>query len=478
MSNAKKAKWAPPEPVRNDKCVVAWISPGQTSMFFTASMYLMVARDARTDRHLANILPLHSGVNVSHARNHLTDQFLDNNTDADWLLWIDSDMEFEPDTMHRLIASADPVERPIVGALCFGEDSETGLFPTVYRAQRTPEGKTAVIRLGDYPEDAMFRVYATGAAFLLIHRTVLEAVRAQNYSEVFPFFQELELYDKPVGEDIAFCARAGATRTETWPEGIPVYVNTSVEIGHHKSHMLTAAKFRQEQGRKAVAPPATERVSVVVPVLGRPKNARPFVESLRASTGLATVLVMVEESDTKTLTAWREMGVVPIVTDAHTFAEKVNAAVEHITDPWTLIVGDDVRFHPGWLDHALARAGDRFDVVGTNDLGNPRVVAGEHATHILLRTSYIKKVGASWDGPGLIAHEGYGHWYVDDEIVTAAKQRDVWTAAHGSVIEHLHPLWGKAEEDDTYLAGQETRFEDEALYKQRLQEFGGGYVAA
>ena len=58
-------------------------------------------------------------------------------------------------------------------------------------------------------------------------------------------------------------------------------------------------------------------------------------------------------------------------------------------------------------------------------MSNPRVISGEHGTHLLIRRSYIDEVGASWgtDGkgtPGEVCHDGYTHMYVDDEIVTAA----------------------------------------------------------
>ena len=204
---------------------------------------------------------------------------------------------------------------------------------------------------------------------------------------------------------------------------------------------------------------------MIVPVLGRPHNAKPFVESLRASSGLVNIVPVIGKDDTETWKAWEAQGCRPLYAEGVTFAEKVNQGYRETSEPWVLIVGDDVRFHPGWLDAAQAAATGGFAVVGTNDLGNPRVVRGEHATHILLRRAYIDQHGASWDGPGVLAHEGYGHWFVDDEIVTVAKQRDTWVSAKGAVIEHLHPLWGKAPEDDTYRKGQVSRFTDEALWK-------------
>jgi hypothetical protein len=108
-------------------------------------------------------------------------------------------------------------------------------------------------------------------------------------------------------------------------------------------------------------------------------------------------------------------------------------------------------------------------VVGTNDLANARVLAGEHATHLLIRRSYVDDVGSSWDGPKILAHEGYRHNFVDDELVTAAKQRGVWQMALGSVVEHHHPVFGKADDDDVYQLGQSFWETDWELYKQRLE---------
>ena len=144
-----------------------------------------------------------------------------------------------------------------------------------------------------------------------------------------------------------------------------------------------------------------------------------------------------------------------------------------------LLVGSDVHFYPGWLDQALAAAAPGpYHVVGTNDCGNPRVIAGEHATHMLIRRAYIDEVGASWDGPGIVAHEGYRHWAVDDEIVTAAKQRGVWAMALGSKIEHMHPMWGKAEDDKIYQLGQSFAEQDLKLFQERLVKFGVPLEAA
>ena len=225
--------------ITNDKVVVAFIHPGEVSSYFLVSLVAMILADQRGKEqpNIVGMLQEWSSANVSAPRNLLTSKFLDE-YDADWLLWIDADMQFDADAMDRLLAVADPAERPIVGALCFGM-SQGKLFPTIYMLAQDDDGHTRTVRMGNYPPDQVVRVAGTGAAFLLIHRSALETIRARQFNKTFPFFQESELHGQPVGEDITFCLRAKVL-------GFPVHVHTGVKIGHHKSAVLTEAMFRAE----------------------------------------------------------------------------------------------------------------------------------------------------------------------------------------------------------------------------------------
>jgi hypothetical protein len=241
----------------------------------------------------------------------------------------------------------------------------------------------------------------------------------------------------------------------------------------------------EDYARQSLPAPAAEETAVLVPVLGRPEHAAVFMASLRASTSLARCYALVDAEDTDALAAWDRAGATVLLDpelrlEANdrgqptgnqrpgTFAEKVNFGYRKTGEPWLFLVGSDVRFWPGWLDHAQAAAqGDRYHVIGTNDLANPRVLAGDHATHLLVRRSYVDEQGASWDGPGVVAHEGYRHWWVDDEIVTVAKQRHVWAMALGSRVEHLHPAFGKGKMDAVYELGARHVNADKRLFEQR-----------
>jgi Glycosyltransferase like family 2 len=409
---------------------------------------------------------------VVEGRNEAARSFLE--SDAEWLWFVDADMGWEPEALEMLLAVADPVERPIVGGLCFGygpisdriDHAQAVVkvpFPTIFDLAETDDDLAFRPRWR-YTAGTVVQCSATGGAMIVIHRSVLEAIEQADIGEWFDRMKHPKA-KKLWGEDTSFCARAGLL-------GFPVYVHTGVKTSHAKSISVTETTFLSQIS----AEPATEAVAVIVPVLRRPENAEPFMRSLRASTGLATVYAVCSEDDDAV--AWESAGAKVVRTARVSFAMKVNDAYPKTHEPWVFLVGDDVRFHAGWLDHAqLVARNSGAKVIGTNDLGNDRVMSGDHATHMLIARDYIDTHGASWDGPGVICHEGYRHWFVDDELITAAKQRNVWAPALGSIVEHLHPAWGKASTDDTYIRGQRYAERDQRTFKARL-EANQGKVAA
>jgi hypothetical protein len=209
-------------------------------------------------------------------------------------------------------------------------------------------------------------------------------------------------------------------------------------------------------------------IAVVVPVLHRPHRAASFMESVSGG----TVYVVADEMDVETQSAWIAAKANVLWSPRTSFAEKVNYAYSITDEPWIFMTGDDVVFHAGWAEELLRVAGETgASVVGSNDLANPRCEDGSHAPHLLISRQYIAERGASWDGPGVVCHEGYRHMFVDDEIVTVAKQRGVYAFAKDAVVEHLHPVVEKAEVDATYQLGWSFADVDKSRFAERMREF-------
>lgn len=191
-------------------------------------------------------------------------------------------------------------------------------------------------------------------------------------------------------------------------------------------------------------------VAILVPVLGRPHRVSPLLTSIRATTPAPhRVLFIASPDDEDEISAIRAAGGEHIAVDGN-YAVKINSAVERTTEPLLFLGADDLHFHEGWLEAAAAKLTDTIGVVGTQDLCNGRVIAGQHATHSLLARWYAE-LGTIDGQPGPLC-ELYPHEYVDDELVATAKARAAWAFAHDSVVEHLHPDVGKAPMDRLYAA--------------------------
>lgn len=451
---------------------VAYLHPDDVGHNFHKALTDLMLYDR--GRHVAQSGDMRCGAGgLDNGRNSIMRAFLE--SPHEWLFMVDADMGFQPNALEMLRQVADPTERPIVGGLCFAQrdmshDGRGGYRwtpkPTIFDRVDLP-GEPIYVHRHHYPVNALVRCDATGGAFLLIHRSVGEKIGTDWFSRIaedrtpVPAGERL-MHQTQVSEDLSFFLRCDEHE-------IPCHVFTGVKTNHLKSTWVDERDFWTD----FEAPPALDEVDVIVPVLHRPQNVAPFMQTLRASTGLARAWFVCERSDSEQHAEVERHGG-RVLREDGSFATKVNYAYRKIKSdaPWIFITGDDVLFRPGWLDHAQFVAHTYGgQVVGTNDLGNPRVTRGDHATHLLMAREYIDTHGGGWDGPGVVCHEGYRHWYVDDEIVNAARQRNVWQMALGSVVEHMHPIWGKAANDDIYELGQSAAESDAAKFHERFAQY-------
>jgi hypothetical protein len=203
---------------------------------------------------------------------------------------------------------------------------------------------------------------------------------------------------------------------------------------------------------------------VLVPVLARPDRVAPLLEAFEETAPQARVVFIVDPDDVVEREMIDQHGAEELL-HAGSYAEKINAGVRGSDEDLVLLGADDVVPHAGWLEAAIASLAPGLGVVGTNDLGNPRVIAGEHSTHPLLTRSYAEL--PCIDGcPGPL-FEGYLHNFCDTELVATAKHRGAWAFAGEAIVEHLHPVWGKGERDATYERGELGFLEDARTFKER-----------
>ncbi|WP_432247708.1 hypothetical protein ACRAR1_07105 [Streptomyces sanyensis] len=242
------------EPTSGDGLVqMAYLHPHQVSHSWHESVMRLVMHDQLHDGRLIGtggpfMISTASGALVE-SRNLVMARWLDE-TPHEWLWFIDTDMGFAPDTVDRLLAAADPVDRPVVGALCFAarETHYDGMggrrlmaVPTLYNPAQDPDGNVGFATRWHYPDDTVIRVAGTGAACLLVHRSAAEKMRAEHGDT---WFDRVRYGDgRLVSEDLSFCWRLSRQQT-------PLHVHTGVKTTHHKQMWLSAADY--------LPPPAPE----------------------------------------------------------------------------------------------------------------------------------------------------------------------------------------------------------------------------
>ena len=160
-------------------------------------------------------IKLAKGSLVYDARNQLMDYAIKRGC-FDYVLWLDSDMTFEPDLLERLMEDIEGRQR--VTGLCFGR--RPPFRPCIYnRLTVEKEGvgiKPTAENWYDYPRDQIFELEACGFACLLMRMDVLTAMSVYG----IPFYPLAGM-----GEDLTFCYRAKQI-------DLKIHCDSRLKIGH------------------------------------------------------------------------------------------------------------------------------------------------------------------------------------------------------------------------------------------------------
>lgn len=169
------------------------------------------------------------------ARNNMARQAVKGGFDR--VLWLDSDMSFEPDLMERLSARMDE-GRDFVSALYFTRKAP--VRPVLYKECGYFEDDDGAVRpvadwYDDYPKDSIFEVAAVGFGAVMMTTDCIKKV-ADKFG--LPFAPMLGF-----GEDLSFCGRAQQCDVKMW-------VDSTIKCGHVGMGTVTEDTFIEQGGFK------------------------------------------------------------------------------------------------------------------------------------------------------------------------------------------------------------------------------------
>lgn len=168
---------------------------------------------------------------VYDARNTLAKQAVTGGYDR--VLWLDSDMDFEPDLLKQLSADMDE-GRELVSGLYFKRKAP--VKPVIYQKlgyikNEDDKGITPVaIPYEDYPEDSVFPIAGCGFGGCLVSVNLIKRV-GEEFG--LPFSPMMGF-----GEDLSFCSRATQL-------GVEMFCDSRVKMGHVGLGTITENTYKQ-----------------------------------------------------------------------------------------------------------------------------------------------------------------------------------------------------------------------------------------
>ena len=248
MATAPQANGDEPGPI-----LMAYCHPGMVDGNFHNSIVNVAVSDCMTGKLIGSYMSIESGPRIATTRNKMCRNMLDKHPWAKYLLMVDSDMSFTYRDVVTLYETMEQHDLAVCGGLCFSVGQSDGMRSTMLMLPEFAEGEPPpeMVSLQPYeklhnsiPENAVVEVFATGAAFLMIRRDVLEKIRADGGEEAdskvhkpWLWFSEAAVGDGELGEDVAFCVRARK-------HGYSTFVHTGVDIPHRKRMMFGLETWR------------------------------------------------------------------------------------------------------------------------------------------------------------------------------------------------------------------------------------------
>ena len=189
---------------------------------------------------LKSQLPIQSamrvqGNQIGRQRQQALDFWYDN-TDFDWVLWVDSDIVLTEDALQKVWASADKTTRPVVTGVYFitkeNEQSLMSPYPAVFE---WTDNEYKIAYVHPLPKDVLIKVGSAGFGFVLMHRNAISEMRKVHGAK--PYFNETGVGEQFVSEDINFFRMMHQA-------GVPLHTHTGALVKHMKRFALDIEYYK------------------------------------------------------------------------------------------------------------------------------------------------------------------------------------------------------------------------------------------
>jgi hypothetical protein len=223
---------------KRPRIAFGYIAGSSVTVHFERSLSALRSREERKggDMLLAGIIRA-SGLYLDNNRNKIVEIFLADKNRAEWLLQVDTDVDFQPDLLETLMELVG--DRKFLGlSVPLGEWATTAFRLRTWEEDGKPDGMGWEV-VTEFP-GGFAECDGVAGAIHMVHRSVYEAVQ-EKYGHAWYNLIHLEknpgspMRDRTFdfqGEDLSFCLRVKAI-------GVQAHCAVIRGLGHHKTRRLT-----------------------------------------------------------------------------------------------------------------------------------------------------------------------------------------------------------------------------------------------
>ena len=187
-------------------------------------------------------------------------------------------------------------------------------------------------------------------------------------------------------------------------------------------------------------------LAIIVPTRGRPSNIEDLLFSLQETNTVSDLWIVLDDDDIE-VDHYTELGAKALIfpREGKGMAKPLNKAAMHLLDQYRhfAFLGDDHRPRTDKWDEFFIR---ELDLLGTGLVYGNDLLQGENLPTAVAMTGNIVRELKGMVPPGLI------HLYLDNFWMQLGKDLGAFSYLGHVILEHLHPIAGKAEWDEGYKA--------------------------